>query len=112
MNRKKKSMLLASHYASWEWLINQKIGYHGVGVYKKLSNKYFDKLIRDIRSKYNTELTPAKRFPISPEIKNKGFFPFMVYPAINPQRQIGFSLEFLYGYRSSSAYRPEMLEKI
>jgi KDO2-lipid IV(A) lauroyltransferase len=43
MNRKKKHHL-ASHYASWEWLItlNQKIGYHGVGVYKKLSNKYFD----------------------------------------------------------------------
>jgi hypothetical protein len=34
----------------------------------------------------------------------------MVYP-INPQRQIGFFLEFLYGYRSSSAYRPEMLAK-
>jgi KDO2-lipid IV(A) lauroyltransferase len=34
--QKEKIMLLASHYASWEWLItlNQKIGYHGVGVYK------------------------------------------------------------------------------
>jgi KDO2-lipid IV(A) lauroyltransferase len=89
--KEKSIMLLASHYASWEWLItlNQKIGYHGVGVYKKLS-KYFDKLIRDIRSKYNNWLTPAKRFPISPEIKNKGFFPFMVYPAINPKGKSDF----------------------
>jgi KDO2-lipid IV(A) lauroyltransferase len=76
MNRKKKhhafslplcKLGVVNHF-------NQKIGYHGVGVYKKLSNKYFDKLIRDIRSKYNTELTPAKRFPISPEIKTRDSF--------------------------------------
>jgi len=56
-------MLIASHYASWEWLItlNQKISYQGVAVYKKLSNKYFDKLIRDIRSKYNTELVSTSK---------------------------------------------------
>jgi KDO2-lipid IV(A) lauroyltransferase len=92
MNRKKSIMLLASHYASWEWLItlNQKIGYHGVGVYKK-NYKYFDKLIRDIRSKYNTELVnTSKTIPYIARNQNKGFFPFMVYPAINPQRQIGF----------------------
>ena len=61
--KEKSIMLLASHYASWEWLItlNQKISYQGVGVYKKLSNKYFDKLIRDIRSKYNTELVSTSR---------------------------------------------------
>ncbi|MGO4822247.1 MULTISPECIES: lysophospholipid acyltransferase family protein [unclassified Flavobacterium] len=55
-------MLLASHYASWEWLItmNQKISYQGVGVYKKIANKYFDKLIRDIRSKYNTKLVATR----------------------------------------------------
>jgi KDO2-lipid IV(A) lauroyltransferase len=49
----RKKSLLASHYASWEWLItlNQKIGYHGVGVYK-IKQQIFDKLIRDIRSKY------------------------------------------------------------
>jgi KDO2-lipid IV(A) lauroyltransferase len=36
MNRKEKHHAFSSHYASWEWLItlNQKIGYHGVGVYK------------------------------------------------------------------------------
>ncbi|MEZ7498620.1 lysophospholipid acyltransferase family protein [Flavobacterium sp. Arc3] len=64
--KEKSIMLIASHYASWEWLItlNQKISYQGVGVYKKLSNKYFDKLIRDIRSKYNTELvTTSKTIP-------------------------------------------------
>jgi lauroyl/myristoyl acyltransferase len=60
--KEKSIMLLASHYASWEWLItlNQKISYQGIGVYKKISNKYFDKLIRDIRSKYNTQLVTTR----------------------------------------------------
>jgi KDO2-lipid IV(A) lauroyltransferase len=58
----KSVILLASHYASYEWLltINPKIGFQGVAVYKKLANPYFDKLIRKIRSKYNTELIPTK----------------------------------------------------
>lgn len=64
--KEKSIMLLASHYASWEWLLalNQKVSYAGVGVYKKLSNTYFDKLVRDIRSKYNTKLiTTSKTIP-------------------------------------------------
>jgi KDO2-lipid IV(A) lauroyltransferase len=99
-------MLLASHYASWEWLItlNQKIGYHGVGVYKKLSNILISLLEIFDQNTTPSWLTPAKRFPISPN-QNKGFFPFMVYPAINPKANRIF-MEFLYGYRSSSAYRP------
>lgn len=61
--KEKSIMLLASHYASWEWLItlNQKVSYQGIGVYKKIANKYFDKLIRDIRSKYNTELVATNK---------------------------------------------------
>ena len=59
----KSIMLIASHYASWEWQItlNQKISFLGVAVYKKLANKHFDKLVRDIRSKYNTELVPTSK---------------------------------------------------
>ena len=59
----KSIMLIASHYASWEWLItlNQKISFLGVAVYKKLANNHFDKLVRDIRSKYNTELVPTSK---------------------------------------------------
>ncbi|OCB78594.1 lysophospholipid acyltransferase family protein [Flavobacterium crassostreae] len=58
----KSIMLLASHYASWEWLItlNLNTSFQGVGVYKKLSNKYFDTLIKDIRSKYNTQLVVTR----------------------------------------------------
>jgi KDO2-lipid IV(A) lauroyltransferase len=73
--KEKSIMLLASHYASWEWLItlNQKLGYQGVGVYKKLSNKYFDKLVRDLRSKYNTELvTTSNTIPFISRNQKEG----------------------------------------
>jgi KDO2-lipid IV(A) lauroyltransferase len=71
----KSIMLIASHYASWEWLItlNQKLSFQGVGVYKKLANKYFDKLVRDIRSKYNTELVPTyKTIPLIAQNQKNG----------------------------------------
>ena len=71
----KSIMLIASHYASWEWLItlNQKLSFRGVAVYKKLANKYFDKLVRDIRSKYNTELVPTmKTIPLISNNKKNG----------------------------------------
>jgi lauroyl/myristoyl acyltransferase len=64
LEQKEKSvMLIASHYASWEWLLsfNQKVSLKGVGVYKKLANQHFDKLVRNIRSKYNTELVPTNK---------------------------------------------------
>ncbi len=62
-NKNKSTVLLASHYASWEWLLsfNAKTNFKGIGVYKKIANKYFDKLIRDIRSKYNAELVETKK---------------------------------------------------
>ena len=61
--KRKSVVLVASHYASYEWLltINPKIGFQGVAVYKKIANPYFDKLIRKIRSKYNTELIETKK---------------------------------------------------
>lgn len=59
----KSVILVASHYASYEWLmtINPKIGFQGVAVYKKLANPYFDKLVRKIRSKYKTEMIETRK---------------------------------------------------
>ncbi|MFV5701310.1 lysophospholipid acyltransferase family protein [Flavobacterium sp. XS2P12] len=71
----KSAVLLASHYASWEWLlsINEKTKFKGIGVYKKIANKYFDKLIRDIRSKYNAELVETKKaIPLMAENQKNG----------------------------------------
>ena len=71
----KSVILVASHYASYEWLltINPKIGFQGVAVYKKLANPYFDKLIRKIRSKYNTELIETKKaIPLMAQNQREG----------------------------------------
>nr|WP_309756052.1 lysophospholipid acyltransferase family protein [Flavobacterium sp.] len=71
----KSTILLASHYASWEWLlsVNEKTSFKGIGVYKKIANTYFDKLIRDIRSKYNAELVETKNtIPLIAENQKKG----------------------------------------
>jgi len=59
----KSVILVASHYASYEWLltINPKLGFQGIAIYKKIANRYFDKLIREIRSKYNTELIETRQ---------------------------------------------------
>tara|TARA_R110002049_G_scaffold1498_1_gene11611 strand:- start:38075 stop:38944 length:870 start_codon:yes stop_codon:yes gene_type:complete len=58
-----KSMLLMyGHYASWEWSIEiqNHINFKGFGVYKKLANKHFDTLVRNIRSKFDTTLISTK----------------------------------------------------
>ncbi|WP_370476424.1 lysophospholipid acyltransferase family protein [Tamlana flava] len=58
----KSIILMYGHYASWEWSveIQNHINFEGFGVYKKLANKYFDKLARDIRSKFKTTLISTK----------------------------------------------------
>jgi len=63
LEKKGKSvMLMCGHYGSWEWIfILQKfVNSKGYAVYKPLGNKYFDKLVRGIRAKYNTDLISNK----------------------------------------------------
>ena len=56
------TIVVLGHYASWEWtyVIQLYTRAKGFGVYKKLKNKYFDKLVRDIRAKFGTELIHTK----------------------------------------------------
>ena len=71
----KSVILVASHYASYEWLltINRKIDFQGVAVYKKVANPYFDKLVRKIRSKYDTELVETRKaIPTMAQNQRKG----------------------------------------
>lgn len=61
--KKQKSIILMySHYASWEWSIalGRHISFKGYGIYKKIQNPYFDKLVRDIRSKFDATLINTK----------------------------------------------------
>jgi len=74
--------MMCAHYASWEWLIilDKYIDFRTFAVYKKIQNKYFDKLIRDIRSHFNATLIEAKETVDvirKNEINNiKGFYGF------------------------------------
>jgi len=63
LEKKEKSIaLLCAHYASYEWVIsmNRHISFEGFAIYKKIANKYFDKLVRDIRSRFKATLITNK----------------------------------------------------
>ena len=54
----KNVMIMMPHYASWEWVfnLNSYIKATAYAIYQPIQNKHFDKLVRDIRSKYGTTL--------------------------------------------------------
>lgn len=58
--REGKSMIaVPAHYANWEWgsvSANSVPGYNIVAFYKRINNKYVDKLVRNSRSKFGTTL--------------------------------------------------------
>ena len=63
LEKKNKSIILmCAHYGSWEWIfiLQRYVNHKGFAVYKKIKNKYFDKLIKDIRAKYDTYLITTK----------------------------------------------------
>lgn len=63
LEKKGKSIaLVCAHYASYEWVLsmNNYITFKGYGIYKKIANSYFDKLVRDIRSKFKAYLITTK----------------------------------------------------
>ena len=54
--------LVCGHYASWEWMMS--LGYHikhkGYGIYRPISNPYFDALIKRIRSRHDAYMISQK----------------------------------------------------
>jgi KDO2-lipid IV(A) lauroyltransferase len=63
LEKKGKSIaVLIPHYASYEWVVsmNYHINHKGYGIYKKIANPYFDKLVKKIRSKFKAELITTK----------------------------------------------------
>lgn len=71
----KSIILVGGHYASWEWMfiIQKYINHKGYGIYKRLRNKYFDRLAKRIRARYDTHLITTKEtISTLTESKNKG----------------------------------------
>jgi KDO2-lipid IV(A) lauroyltransferase len=76
LEKKQKSIaLMIAHYATYEWVIsmNRKIEFEGFAIYKKVNNKYFDKLVRNIRSKFKaTLITTSQTIPVIKENESLG----------------------------------------
>ncbi|NNF82363.1 MAG: lipid A biosynthesis acyltransferase [Flavobacteriaceae bacterium] len=62
-DRHSSLIMMYGHYASYEWsiVIGQYIRFKGYGVYKPLRNKYFNRLVKRIRSKFNLGLISSKQ---------------------------------------------------
>jgi len=71
----KSIVLMCGHYASWEWIfiLQKYINHKGYAIYKKLANKYFDRLVKRIRARYNSFLITTKEtIPILTKSKAQG----------------------------------------
>jgi KDO2-lipid IV(A) lauroyltransferase len=67
-------VLMYGHFASYEWstVLQSIINMPGLGIYKKIANKYFDSLAKRIRGKYKTEIVDSKRaLALIEELYNK-----------------------------------------
>jgi KDO2-lipid IV(A) lauroyltransferase len=60
--REKSISMMLAHYASYEWVIsmNAYVSFSAFAIYKKIANPYFDKLARNIRSKFKAYLITTK----------------------------------------------------
>lgn len=60
--QKKSIAMMLAHYASYEWVIsmNAYVNFTAFAIYKKIANPYFDKLVRNIRSRFKANLITTK----------------------------------------------------
>ncbi|MBD1261334.1 lysophospholipid acyltransferase family protein [Maribacter polysiphoniae] len=62
IEKEKSILLVCAHYANWEWNVSLSnyTASKGYAVYQKISNPYFDKLVKKIRAKHHTSLITQK----------------------------------------------------
>ncbi|MFS4481779.1 lysophospholipid acyltransferase family protein [Hyunsoonleella sp. 2307UL5-6] len=71
----KSTILMCAHYGSWEWIfiLQTYVKSTGTAVYKPLANKYFDRLVKRIRAKYNSYLISTREIiPTLIKLKRDG----------------------------------------
>lgn len=61
-NKNQSVMMMLGHYASYEWMFALQLHLKNPGhaLYKVIRNKYFDRLVRNIRGKWRAILVPSK----------------------------------------------------
>jgi len=64
-DKNRSIMTFFPHYASWEWTtsLDSQIQCKGHAIYQPLSNKHFDKLVRQLRGKFGTRLISTRETP-------------------------------------------------
>jgi KDO2-lipid IV(A) lauroyltransferase len=69
----KSIALMCAHYASYEWVLtmNYHSTFRGYGIYKKIANPYFDKLVKDIRARFKAYLVTTKETAATIEKNSK-----------------------------------------
>ncbi len=63
LEQKEKSIIIMlGHYASWEWMVSMAMytDSKAYAVYTKVENKYFDRLVKKIRAKFDGHLIVTK----------------------------------------------------
>ena len=73
--RNKSISLMCAHYGSWEWIfiLQEYTSHKTFAIYKRLNNKYFDRMIRKIRARYDSYLISTKETAaVLTENKKKG----------------------------------------
>ena len=71
----KSIILICAHYGSWEWIfiLQTYTTHRSYAIYKRLQNKYFDRLVKSIRARYNSYLITTKEtFSVMEEARKKG----------------------------------------
>jgi KDO2-lipid IV(A) lauroyltransferase len=116
LEKKQKSIaVMIAHYATYEWVIsmNRKIEFEGFAIYKKVNNKYFDKLVRNIRSKFKaTLITTSQTIPVIKEnesLGNRGVYGFASDQS--PQQSKAFHWQKFMGIETPVHTGAEMLVK-
>lgn len=61
--KEKSIILMLPHYGNWEWVVGLTnfLDFNGFAIYKTLKNKHFDKLFKDIRSRFKAELISSQQ---------------------------------------------------
>ena len=73
--KQRSIILMCGHYGSWEWIfiLQKYVKHKGYAVYKRLANKYFDRLVKRIRARHKTYLITTKEtFKILYAAKQEG----------------------------------------
>ncbi|MEY8849273.1 lysophospholipid acyltransferase family protein [Psychroserpens sp. XS_ASV72] len=108
-------VLMVAHYGSWEWIfiLQTYIKHKGYAIYKRIENKYFDRLVKRIRAKYNSYLiTNKEAIPTLIESKRKGELTINGFASDqSPRRRKAFHWSDFMGIKVPVHTGAEMLSK-